>query len=87
MPKLLLRKHEFLLSQSKCISKMYDKYMKEITKLDEEECGALTNLAVFPLHFLEVNDALPLSLIIFYHVWFELTNQIAQVEVSESLIL
>ena len=55
MPKLLLRKHEFLLFQSKCISKMYDKYMKDIIKLDENESGGLTNLAVFPLHFLKVS--------------------------------
>jgi len=51
MPKLLLRKHEFIINQSKALSIAF----KSIITFKEEDCTFLTNLNVFGLHFLRVS--------------------------------
>ena len=52
MPKLIARKHSFVLNQSRALSTFY-KQSDEI-QLDEETSVFATNLPVFPLHHLKV---------------------------------
>ncbi len=54
MPKLLLRKHMFLLNQTRSLSVAYDMVIKKEMGMEEEEAVYCTNLAVVPLHFLKV---------------------------------
>ena len=54
MPKLLLRKHAFLLNQTHSLSMTYDLVIKNETGMEEEEAVYCTNLPVFPLHFMKV---------------------------------
>lgn len=56
MPKLLLRKHGFLLNQTQSMSMSYDMVVKRELDMEEEECVYSTNLPVFPLHFLKVGS-------------------------------
>lgn len=57
MPKLLLRKHQFIINQSKAISMTFS----TIISSKEEDCTFLTNLNVFGLHFLRVSHVMPYS--------------------------
>lgn len=54
MPKLLLRQHEFILRQSKCLSASFEKSVKNIYQVEERETSMATNLPIFPLHYLKV---------------------------------
>jgi len=54
MPKLLLRKHNFLLNQSNSLSRSYELVIKSTLGLEEEDAVYCTNLPVFPLHFMKV---------------------------------
>ena len=58
MPKLLLRKHSFLLNQSQALSMAYELVIKKELDLEEEEAVYCTNLPVFPLHFMKVRQSL-----------------------------
>ena len=52
MPKLLLRKHDFVLNQSKALSIAFKEVMPN---KEERDSTFLTNLNVFGLHFLVVS--------------------------------
>ena len=54
MPKLVLRRHSFLVNQSKSLSMSYELMGKEDLQMEEEEVVFCTNLSVFPLHYLKV---------------------------------
>ncbi len=54
MPKLLLRKHSFLINQSRALSILYDETVRKEYNMEEEDAVFCTNLAVFPLHFIKV---------------------------------
>lgn len=54
MPKLLLRKHEFIMNQSKALSITFN----SIIASKEEDCTFMTNLNVFGLHFLMVSSTI-----------------------------
>ena len=51
MPKLMLRKHQFIINQSKALSITF----KSIISCKEADCTFMTNLNVFGLHFLMVS--------------------------------
>ena len=53
MPKLLLRKHQFIINQSKALSIAFSSI---ISSSKEEDCMFMTNLNVFGLHFLMVSN-------------------------------
>ena len=52
MPKMLLRKHQFIINQSKALSITF----KSIVPYKEEDSTFMTNLNVFGLHFLRVSS-------------------------------
>lgn len=56
MPKLLLRKHDFILNQSKALSVMYDNIVKKELHMEERDAVFAYNLAMFPLHYCKVVD-------------------------------
>ncbi|XP_064406005.1 olefin beta-lactone synthetase-like [Halichondria panicea] len=56
MPKLLLRKHSFVLKQFQAISISYETVIKSEIGLEEKDAVFITNLPVFPLHFLNVGS-------------------------------
>lgn len=56
LPKLLLRKHAFLLNQTQSLSTAYDMVIRKELGMDEEAAVYCTNLPVFPLHFLKVHS-------------------------------
>ena len=65
MPKLLLRQHEFILRQSKCLSASFEKSVKNIYQAEERDTSIATNLAVFPLHYLKVSFMLFVQLAVY----------------------
>ena len=54
MPKLLMRKHEFLLKQTKAMSLMYDRFIKKEIDTEERDAIFAYNLTMFPLHYCKV---------------------------------
>ena len=54
MPKLFMRKHEFLLKQSKALTLMYDRFFKKELHRQERDAVFAYNLAMFPLHYCKV---------------------------------
>jgi len=55
MPKLLLRRHSFLLNQSRSLSMSYELMCKEEAEMEEQDIAICSNLPVFPLHYLKVS--------------------------------
>lgn len=56
LPKLLLRRHSFLLNQTHSLSIAYETAIKKELGMEEEEAVYCTNLSVFPLHFMKVGS-------------------------------
>ena len=58
MPKLLLRKHIFLMNQTHSLTMSFDLVVKKELDMEEEDAVFCTNLAVFPLHHIKVDPSL-----------------------------
>ncbi len=55
MPKLLIRRHSFIMNQSKSLTMTFELTAKKELDKDEEDLIVCTNLPVFPLHYLKVS--------------------------------
>ena len=54
MPKLLLRRHSFILNQSHSLSMAYKQVTRKESDIEEEDSVTCTNLPIFPLHYIKV---------------------------------